>query len=119
MVVWERWHPRKKPLVRCPLEYYTGVLYMAHTQHDRKKLLARLRRIRGQLNAVEKALEEEKDCSEVLQTLAACRGALSGLLAEIVEGHIRHHVIDPDKRPDSEEGRAAQELIDVVRMYFK
>ena len=99
--------------------YYTGVLYMAHTQQDRKKLLDRVRRIRGQLNAVEKALEDEKDCSEVLQTLAACRGALNGLLAEIVEGHIRHHVVDPDKRPDTKESQAAQELIDVVRTYFK
>ena len=92
---------------------------MAHTQQDRKKLLDRVRRIRGQLNAVEKALEDEKDCSEVLQTLAACRGALNGLLAEIVEGHIRHHVVDPDKRPDTKESQAAQELIDVVRTYFK
>src|SRR2546427_1852225 len=71
---------------------------MAHTQRDKKKLLDRIRRIRGQVNAVEKAVEEERECSAVLQTLAACRGAINGLLAEIIEGHVEHHLADPKGR---------------------
>lgn len=92
---------------------------MAHTIRDKKKLLNRVRRIRGQIAAVEKALEAEQDCSTILLTIAACRGAINGLMAEIIEGHIRHHVVDPDRQPTSEQSRAAQELIDVVKAYLK
>ncbi len=92
---------------------------MAHTVRDKKKLLNRVRRIRGQIAAVEKALEAEQDCSAILLTIAACRGAINGLMAEVIEGHIRHHVVDPDRQPTSEQSRAAQELIDVVKAYLK
>jgi DNA-binding FrmR family transcriptional regulator len=88
---------------------------MGHTQRN-KKLLDRVRRIRGQINAVEKAVEDERECIAVLQTLAACRGAINGLLAEIIEGHVEHHLVDAKGyvRPE-----ATQELMDVVRAYFK
>jgi DNA-binding FrmR family transcriptional regulator len=92
---------------------------MAHTIRDKKKLLNRIRRIRGQIDAVAKALEEEQDCSTILLTLAACRGAINGLMAEVIEGHIRFHVVDPDQHPTSEKAKAAQELIDVVKTYLK
>ena len=92
---------------------------MAHTVRDKKKLLNRVRRIRGQVEAIEKALNEERDCSELLQTIAACRGAINGLMAEVIEGHIRFHVIDPDEKPTSEKARAAQELMDVVKTYLR
>ncbi len=92
---------------------------MAHTIRDKKKLLNRVRRIRGQIDAVEKGLEQEHDCSSILLTIAACRGAINGLMAEIIEGHIRFHVVDPDHQPTSEKSRAAQELIDVVKTYLK
>jgi DNA-binding FrmR family transcriptional regulator len=92
---------------------------MAHIIRDKKKLLNRVRRIRGQIAAVEKALEEERDCTAILLTIAACRGAINGLMAEIIEGHIRYHVVDPDQQPTSEKSRAAQELIDVVKAYLK
>ena len=88
---------------------------MAHTIRDKKKLLNRVRRIRGQIDAVEKALDEGKECSSILLTIAACRGAMNGLMAEIIEGHIRYHFVDPDKHPTSGQPRAAQELIDVVK----
>ncbi len=68
---------------------------------------------------MEKALEQEQDCSAILLTIAACRGAINGLMAEIIEGHIRYHVVDPDKQPTSDKARAAQELIDVVKAYLK
>jgi DNA-binding FrmR family transcriptional regulator len=92
---------------------------MAHIIRDKQKLLNRVRRIGGQVRAIENAVEEEKDCSIVLQTIAACRGAINGLMAEVVEGHIRYHVVDPDHRPTSDQARAAQELIDVVNSYLK
>lgn len=92
---------------------------MAHTTRDKKKLLNRVQRIRGQINAIERALEQEQDCSEVLQTIAACRGAINGLMAEVVEGHIRFHVVDPDRKPNSAQARAAQDLIEVVNRYLK
>jgi DNA-binding FrmR family transcriptional regulator len=92
---------------------------MSHTVRDKKKLLNRVRRIRGQVDAVEKALEMELDASSILQMIASCRGAMNGLIAEVIEGHIRLHVIDPKKKPTAEQVDAAEELIDVVRSYLK
>ena len=92
---------------------------MAHVVRDQQKLLNRVRRIRGQLDAIEKALGEEQDCSSILQVIAACRGAINGLMAEVLEGHVRFHVLNPDQRPTSTQARAAQELIDVVNTYLK
>ncbi|MHB1844852.1 MAG: metal/formaldehyde-sensitive transcriptional repressor [Deltaproteobacteria bacterium] len=93
---------------------------MAHIAGNKKKILDRLSRIQGQLNSVVKAVEgEEEESSRVLLTLAATRGAINGLLGDIIEGHIREHIVDPDDRPGAERSEAAQELIDVVQAYFK
>ena len=93
---------------------------MAHTTKNKKKLLNRVRRIRGQVDAIERALEEEtEECFAILQTIASCRGAINGLIAEIIEGHIRFHVIDPKHKPTRDQSEAAQELIDVVNTYLK
>ena len=92
---------------------------MAHITRERTKLLNRTRRIRGQIEAVEKALEGEENCSAVLQTIAAARGALNGLMAQILEGHIREHVIDPARKPTDGQIEAADELVDVVKAYLK
>ncbi len=92
---------------------------MAHVIRDKKKLLNRVRRIKGQVDAIERSLEEGAECSHILHTVAACRGAIDGLMAEVIEGHIRFHVVDPDHNPASERAQAAQELIDVIKMYMK
>jgi DNA-binding FrmR family transcriptional regulator len=92
---------------------------LAHIIRDKKKLLNRVRRLRGQIDAVEKSIEEGAECSHVLHTIAACRGAIDGLMSEVLEGHIRFHVVDPDHHPTSERAMAAQELIDVIKMYLK
>jgi DNA-binding FrmR family transcriptional regulator len=76
-------------------------------------------RIRGQVDALHKALEEEQDCSSVMQLLASCRGAFNGLMAEIVEGHVRCHVLGEDVKVNSPKVRAADELIDLVKRYLK
>jgi len=90
-----------------------------HTIRDKEKLVHRVHRIRGQLDAVEKMLNQEHDCSEILHIIAACRGAIDSLMAEVLEGHIRLHLIDPDRRPTSAESRAAQDVIDVLKTYLK
>jgi DNA-binding FrmR family transcriptional regulator len=92
---------------------------MAHTTREKKKLLNRTRRIRGQVEAIERAIDQEDDCSSVLLTVAACRGAINGLMAEILEGHIRHHVLDPDGKPKPDQLDAAEEVIELLRRYLK
>ena len=92
---------------------------MAHTTKDKEKLLTRVRRIRGQVDAIERALESEQGCAGVLQLMAACRGALNGLMAEVMEGHVRFHVLSPNNDRNSPQAQAAEELIDVVHAYLK
>ena len=89
-----------------------------HTIENKKKLITRVRRIRGQLEAVERALEGEAGCSEVLQTVTSARGALNGLVGELIEGHIRTHVIDGE-RATTDQREAAEELVQIVRAYVK
>jgi DNA-binding FrmR family transcriptional regulator len=92
---------------------------MTHTVRKKAKLVARVRRIRGQVEAVERALEAEIGCADVLQLIASIRGAVNGLTAELVEDHIRLHIVDPSREPASDRARGAEELIDVVRTYLK
>ena len=92
---------------------------MVHTIREKNKLLARVRRIRGQVEAIERALESEIGCADVLQVIASVRGAMNGLMAEVMEDHIRFHVVDPAREPNSQRAQGAQELIDVVRAYLK
>jgi len=92
---------------------------VAHTIREKSKLIARVRRIRGQVEAVERALEAETGCGDVLQLIASVRGAMNGLMAEVMEEHIRLHVVDPAPAADADRARGAEELIDVVRTYLK
>jgi DNA-binding FrmR family transcriptional regulator len=92
---------------------------MAHTTKGKKKLLSLVRRIRGQVEAIERAIDAEQQCFSVLQLMAACRGALNGLMAEVMEGHVRFHVLSPNARKNSRQAKAAEELIEVVRAYLK
>jgi len=92
---------------------------MAHTIREKRKLRNRIGRIRGQVEAIDRGLAEEQDCNELLQLIAACRGAINGLMAEVIEGHVRDHLLDPDEKPTSERSRAAEELIDVVKTYLR
>ncbi len=92
---------------------------MSHTVHDKAKLLGRVRRVRGQLDAIERALEAEEPCAEVMRQIASARGAMNGLLAKVVEDHIRTHLVDPEKMPGSKDPDATDELVEVVHSYFK
>jgi DNA-binding FrmR family transcriptional regulator len=90
---------------------------MSHTIREKSKLLNRVRRIRGQVEAIERALEQEIGCADVMQLIAAARGAMGGLMAEVMEDHVRLHVMEAT--PPYEREEAAEELIDVVRSYLK
>ena len=94
---------------------------MAHIgeEKENRKLLIRIRRIRGQLDAVERALTDGADCASILQQATACRGALEGFIAEVIEDHILEHVVDPSAPRDDPRARAAEELIEIVHSYLK
>ncbi|HEY2065201.1 MAG TPA: metal/formaldehyde-sensitive transcriptional repressor [Gemmatimonadaceae bacterium] len=91
---------------------------MSHTIKDKTKLLNRARRIRGQVEALERALESEQECSEVLRLIAAARGAMDSLMAQVLEGHIREHA-STNHRDAKGALAAADDLIEIVRAYLK
>jgi DNA-binding FrmR family transcriptional regulator len=92
---------------------------MSHTIRDQKKLLARVRRLRGQVDGIERALEKEAACEQVMHLIAGARGAMAGLMAEVVEDHVRSHLVDAAKHPSALKKEAAEQLLDVVRTYLK
>lgn len=92
---------------------------MAHTAEEKKKLLVRVNRIQGQLQSIREAIEDEKACEDVLQQIAACRGAVNSLLVEIVEGEIRFHILDKDAKVDSRQTKAADSLVAILHRYIK
>jgi DNA-binding FrmR family transcriptional regulator len=92
---------------------------MAHTLEEKKKLLNRVRRIKGQVEAIERTLNQDAECSDVLHNISACRGAMDALMAEVIEGHIRFHILDPEKSATNEQTRAADDLVTALRAYLK
>jgi DNA-binding FrmR family transcriptional regulator len=92
---------------------------MSHTIEDKQKLILRAKRIQGQVGALVRALTEERDCSDVLQLVSAARGAINSLMAELLEGHIKSHVLNGKHRPTAQQVVAADEVIDMVKAYLK
>jgi DNA-binding FrmR family transcriptional regulator len=92
---------------------------MVHTVREKTKLLARVRRIRGQVEAVERALEAEAGCEQIMHLLASTRAAMAGLMSEVVEDHVRTHLVDADKHPDALDTDAVEQLLSVIRTYLK
>ncbi len=95
------------------------MLNMTHTIRDKQKLVARVRRLRGQVEAIERALEGEAGCEKVMHLIAAVRGAANGLMAEVVEDHVRTHLVDAQRHPGALNAEAADQLLDVVRTYLR
>ena len=91
---------------------------MPHSPEDKKRALTRVRRIRGQLDALERALDDGADCAPVLQQLAAVRGAVNGLMSEVLESHLRESFAQP---PDSKPQREADidAAVALVRSYLR
>ncbi len=92
---------------------------MAHASRDQHKLLARVRRIRGQVDAIERALTKESESGEILHLIAGVRGAMAGLMAEVVEDHVRNHLLNPQSTPPALDLQAAEQLFEVIRAYLK
>jgi DNA-binding FrmR family transcriptional regulator len=89
---------------------------MSHTIRGKDKLTRRVRRVRGQIEAIERALDAESPCGDVLQLIAAARGAMNGLMMEVLEDHIRSHIAfaaGPKAKAETEE------LVEVLRSYMK
>jgi DNA-binding FrmR family transcriptional regulator len=99
--------------------WYSRIYKMSHTIKDKQKLILRAKRIQGQVEALVRALTQERDCSEVLQVMSAARGAMNSLMAELLEGHIRSHVLNGKQRPTSQQVSAADEVIDMVKSYLQ
>lgn len=91
---------------------------MPHTIKDQKKLLARVRRIKGQANALESALTAEKDCAEILQQISAIRGAVNGLMNVVLEGHLREHLAESNSTPEQRQADVDQ-VVGVLKTYLK
>ena len=89
---------------------------MGHVEREKLKLLNRLKRIRGQIEAIERAVENDNECARVLQQATACRGAMDGFIAEVIEDHIRDRLL---AAADSDQAaKAAEELIAIVHSYM-
>ncbi len=104
--------------------YYTvysmlGGGSVAHTIEEKKELLVRVNRIQGQLQGIKESIEGEKECADVLQQIAACRGAVGSLLSQIIEGEIKFHVLTKNTKANSREMKAAQNLVQLLHRYIK
>jgi DNA-binding FrmR family transcriptional regulator len=90
---------------------------MAHTIREKTKLVARVRRIRGQIEAVERALTAESECTDVLRLIASVRGAVNGLMGEVMQDHILEHVVGA--ATPAERTKSAEEFAEIVKSYLK
>ena len=88
---------------------------MSHLSREKLDLLNRTKKVVGQLESVERALQDDATCADVLQRLAAARGAINSLMAELMEDHIRNHMTRKAKNPED----AAEDLVEIVRSYLK
>lgn len=91
---------------------------MSHTSANKDRLLARVRRIAGQMAAIEKAINDDAGCSAILHQVAGVRGAVNGLMDGLIEDHVREHVARP-LLTDIERAEGAEELIAAIRRYAK
>ena len=91
---------------------------MPHSHEEKKKVLARVRRIRGQCDGLERALEAGADCGPVLQQIAAIRGAVNGLMSEVLESHLREQFGQADADAVDRQARI-DEMTTLIRSYLK
>lgn len=92
---------------------------MGHVSREKGKLLNRLRRMRGQIEAIERAVDADEECADVLRQATSARGALDGFIAEVIEDHVREHMVDPRAGPNDPRVAAAEELVEIVHQYLK
>jgi DNA-binding FrmR family transcriptional regulator len=94
---------------------------MPHTPEEKKRAITRLRRIRGQADALILAVERGEDCGALLQQLSALRGAATGLMAEVLESHLRETMLAGSAAgaPQPDEADEIARTMRVVRTYLK
>ena len=92
---------------------------MSHISKNKTKVLARVRRLKGQIEAIERAIEADQPCGEILNLVASVRGAVNGLTGELIEDHVREHIANPESDPDPARAQGAADLIEVIRRYLK
>jgi FrmR/RcnR family transcriptional regulator, repressor of frmRAB operon len=85
---------------------------------DKRGLVNRVRRLRGQVDAIERGLAGQASCSDLLQRITAARGAINGLMAEVLEEHVREHLSPADGNADRRQAEAAEELIEIIHSYL-
>ena len=91
---------------------------MSHIIRHKAALMQRLARIRGQVEALSRAVDGEAECGDVLRQIASVRGAVNGLMAEVLEDHVRHHAMG-GRRTSTRDIRAIDDVIEVIRSYLK
>jgi DNA-binding FrmR family transcriptional regulator len=91
---------------------------MSHLENEKQKLVARIKRIRGQVDSIERSLTAGDNCADVLMLLANVRGGINSLMAEVLEDHIRLHLLSSEKT-STQPVELAEDLIDLVRAYLK
>lgn len=94
---------------------------MPHSPEEKKRVLGRVRRVRGQIDALERALEAGTDCGPILQQIAAVRGAVNGLMAGVLESHLRETfaVASEAGAPARHAPEAVDEIVALVRSYLR
>jgi len=92
---------------------------VGHVAREKLKLLHRLRRLRGQIEAIERAVEADEECTGVLRQATSARGALDGFIAEVIEDHVREHMLDPRAPRTDPRVAAAEDLVEIVHQYLK
>ncbi|HTH44355.1 MAG TPA: metal/formaldehyde-sensitive transcriptional repressor [Oxalicibacterium sp.] len=90
---------------------------MAHVIRENKRLLTRVRRIKGQTEALERALTDGAECLAALQQIAAIRGAVNGLMAQVLEDHLREHLAP--QQDDAAHAAEMESVIQVLRSYLR
>ena len=88
---------------------------MSHLSREKLDLVNRTKKVIGQLESVLRALNEDEQCADVLQRLAAARGAINSLMGELLEDHIRNHM----PRNSKSSAEAANDVIEIIRTYLK
>lgn len=90
---------------------------MAHTIREKERILARVNRIKGQLDAFSKAIASHEDSYKVMQLLSSCRGAFNGLMGDVIEGHIREHIVEAENKKLAAD--SGEELIEIMKSFWK
>jgi DNA-binding FrmR family transcriptional regulator len=88
-----------------------------HTVREKQKLLSRINRLKGQLEAASKLIETEDECYKIMQLLSSARGALNGLMGDIIEDHIMEHIVEADNKASASE--AGSEVTEILKSFWK